>query len=115
MEAFLVSESGATPVPVADLPVLLQDPSAVVWVNIRRCDDQTALTLSETFGFNDIAIRDCMERNHISKLQVYDDHVFSVLPAPEIGPRARALRGNRRAGTPTDARPCRSRPRTLPE
>jgi len=96
MEAFLVSESGATPEPVADLPVLLQDPSAVVWVNIRRCDDQTALTLSETFGFNDIAIRDCMERNHISKLQVYDDHVFSVLPAPEIGPRARALRGNRR-------------------
>jgi Mg2+ and Co2+ transporter CorA len=43
------------------------------------------MVLSETFGFHDIAIRDCLERNHISKLHVYDDHVFTVLHAPEIG------------------------------
>ena len=43
------------------------------------------MVLSETFGFHDIAIRDCLERNHMSKLHVYDDHVFTVLHAPEIG------------------------------
>jgi magnesium transporter len=37
------------------------------------------------FGFHHIAVRDCVERNHVSKIHVYDDHVFTVLHAPEIG------------------------------
>ena len=45
------------------------------------------MVLSETFGFHDIAIRDCLERNHMSKIHVYDDHVFTVLHAPQIGSR----------------------------
>ena len=85
MDAYLVSESGAKPVPVQDLPLLLLDPTVVVWVDIPRCDGTAARVLSEIFGFHDIAVRDCMERNHISKLHVYDDHVFTVLHAPEIG------------------------------
>jgi len=39
------------------------------------------------FGFHEIAVRDCTERNHVSKLHVYTDHVFTVLHAPEIGVR----------------------------
>jgi Mg2+ and Co2+ transporter CorA len=72
-------------VPVQELGGLLRQPDALVWVDIPRCDGKTAMVLSETFGFHDIAIRDCLERNHISKLHVYDDHVFTVLHAPEIG------------------------------
>ena len=48
---------------------------------------RTAMVLSETFGFHDIAIRDCLDRNHMSKIHVYDHHVFTVLHAPEIGSR----------------------------
>ena len=35
MDAYLVSESGAKPVPVQDLPLLLLDPTVVVWVDIQ--------------------------------------------------------------------------------
>ncbi len=30
-------------------------------------------------------MRDCVERNHISKIHFYDDHVFTVVHAPELG------------------------------
>ena len=82
---YVVSGFGIKPCPVEDLEDLLAQPDALVWVDIPRCDGRTAMVLSETFGFHDIAIRDCLERNHISKLHVYDDHVFTVLHAPEIG------------------------------
>jgi Mg2+ and Co2+ transporter CorA len=41
--------------------------------------------LSEEFRFHEIAVRDCVERNHVSKIHVYDDHMFTVLHAPEVG------------------------------
>ena len=49
---------------------------------MRRADRNGAVG---NLGFHDIAIRDCLERNHMSKIHVYDDHVFTVLHAPEIG------------------------------
>jgi magnesium transporter len=85
MDVYVVSGFGVKPVPVEELGDLLAQPDVLVWVDIPRCDGKTAMVLSETFGFHDIAIRDCLERNHISKLHVYDDHVFTVLHAPEIG------------------------------
>jgi magnesium transporter len=85
MDVYLVSEFGVKPSPVEDLGDLLRLPDVLIWVDIPRCDGRTAMVLSETFGFHDIAIRDCLERNHMSKLHVYDDHVFTVLHAPEIG------------------------------
>ena len=87
IDVYLVTDSGAKTVSVEELPELLQDRDALVWVDIPRCDPMVATTLSEIFGFHDIAVRDCVERNHISKLHVYDDHVFTVLHAPQIGPR----------------------------
>ena len=87
VETYLVTDSGVKPFPAEELEDQLRRPDAVIWVDIPRCDGRTALTLSETFGFHDIAIRDCLERNHMSKLHVYDDHVFTVLHAPQIGSR----------------------------
>ena len=85
VQTYLVTDSGVKPFPAEELEDQLRRPDAVIWVDIPRCDGRTALTLSETFGFHDIAIRDCLERNHMSKLHVYDDHVFTVLHAPQIG------------------------------
>lgn len=42
----------------------------LLWVDIRRREGRAATALSETFGFHDIAIRDCLARNHISELHV---------------------------------------------
>jgi len=82
MDVYVVSGFGVKQVPVEELGGLLRQPDALVWVDIPRCDGKTAMVLSETFGFHDIAIRDCLERNHISKLHVYDDHVFTVPARP---------------------------------
>ncbi len=56
--------SGPKPVPVEDLMVLLADPATLIWVDIPRCDIRATVTLSETFGFHDIAIRDCVAQPH---------------------------------------------------
>ena len=37
------------------------------------------------FGFHQIAVRDCVERNHVSKVHIYPEYVFSVLHAPKVG------------------------------
>ena len=87
MEVYLITETGVTPCAVEDLDGLLRRPDVLIWVDIPQCDGRTAMVLSQTFGFHDIALRDCLERNHISKIHVYDDHVFTVLHAPEIGSR----------------------------
>ena len=70
-----------------DLPRLLKDPDALVWVDIPVCDQQALDVLSGVFGFHPIAVRDCVERNHVSKVHIYPDYVFSVLHAPRIGKR----------------------------
>jgi len=43
--------------------------------------------LSGVFEFHPIAVRDCVERNHVSKVHIYPDYVFSVLHAPKVGKR----------------------------
>ena len=86
MDVYLVSEFGAKPVPVEDLPVLLLDPTALVWVDIPRCDAHAALTLAETFGFHDIAIRDCVSAT-TSASCTCTTTTSSRFAAPETGPQ----------------------------
>lgn len=66
---------------------MLDQPDTVVWVDIPICDTDAVDVLQGVFGFHRIAVRDCVERNHVSKAHVYPDHVFSVLHAPEVGQR----------------------------
>ena len=70
-----------------ELGVLLADPDCLVWVDITGCGQAAQRLLVDVFHFHPIAIHDCVERNHMAKLHVYDDHVFTVLHAPEIGTR----------------------------
>jgi Mg2+ and Co2+ transporter CorA len=70
-----------------ELPVLLKREDALVWVDIPVCDPSAGQVLSEVFGFHSIAVRDCVERNHVSKFHVYADYVFMVLHAPHVGRR----------------------------
>jgi magnesium transporter len=87
MNVLLVSDWGVERYDVEDLPRLLKDPDAVIWVDIPVCDKLAADVLSGVFGFDRIAVRECVERNHVSKVHVYDDHVFTVLHAPLVGKR----------------------------
>lgn len=67
--------------------MLLKREDALVWVDIPVCDAGAGQVLSDVFGFHSFAVRDCVERNHVSKFHVYADHVFAVLHAPQVGRR----------------------------
>ena len=81
----LVSEKGVEQHPVEGLEALLHREDGFVWVDIPNCDEEAVRVLSQVFDFHPLAIRDCVERNHVGKVHVYPDHVFIVLHAPELG------------------------------
>ncbi len=83
----VITAQQVTSHPVDELTALLADPGNLVWVDIASCDAAALACLSEVFRFHSIAVHDCVHRNHMAKLHVYDDHVFSVVHAPEIGSR----------------------------
>jgi len=83
----VICDSGVERHDPADLPKLLARENAVVWVDMPSCDDLAVKTLLNVFGCHRIAVRDCIDRNHVSKVHVYPDHVFTVLHAPEVGLR----------------------------
>jgi Mg2+ and Co2+ transporter CorA len=87
MDVLLVCESGLERHEIEELPRLLERRDAVVWVDIPVCDQQAVNVLTGVFGFHPIAVRDCVERNHVSKVHIYPDYVFSVLHAPKVGKR----------------------------
>jgi magnesium transporter len=85
MNVYLISEDGVERHSAGELEQLIDKPDALIWVDIPLCGGPDTAVLSEVFGFHEIAIRDCVQRNHVSKIHVYDDHVFTVLHAPEVG------------------------------
>jgi magnesium transporter len=87
MDVQLISDAGVERHDVQDLPRLLERQDAIVWVDIPFCDELASDVLLRVFGFHRIAVRECMERNHVSKVFVYRDHVFTVLHAPKVGRR----------------------------
>jgi len=87
MDVLLVCEAGVERHEVEELPRLLERRDAVVWVDIPVCDQHAVNVLSGVFGFHAIAVRDCVERNHVSKVHIYPECVFSVLHTPKVGKR----------------------------
>ena len=85
MDVYSITDAGVEQRSAEELKVLLDQPDALIWVDMPICLANDAAVLSDVFGFHELAVRDCVERNHISKLHFYDDHVFTVLHAPEMG------------------------------
>ena len=82
MDVYSITDAGVEQRSAEELKVLLDQPDALIWVDMPICLVNDAAVLSDVFGFHELAVRDCVERNHISKLHFYDDHVFTVLHAP---------------------------------
>jgi magnesium transporter len=85
MDVYSITDAGVERHAAGELKVLLEQQEALIWVDLPICLTQDAAVLSDLFGFHELAIRDCVERNHISKIHFYADHVFTVLHAPELG------------------------------
>ncbi len=85
MEVRFVSPAGVESCDAADLPALLARTDGLVWVDIPEWNDEAEQTLTTTFGFHRLAIRDSANRNQVPKIHRYDDHLFLVLHAPQPG------------------------------
>jgi magnesium transporter len=83
MDVRLVTAVGVEQRRVEELETLLRSDDGLVWVDIPVCDEQAIRVLSRVFGFHPLAIRDCVERNHVPKVHAYSDHLFVVLHAPQ--------------------------------
>ena len=87
MDVLVISDGETVAHDPDELPVLLKREDALIWVDVPVGDPLAAQVLSEVFGFHSIAVRDCVERNHVSKFHVYADYVFVALHAPHVGRR----------------------------
>src|SRR6266567_849528 len=85
MDVRLVTAVGVEQRPVEELETLLRRDDGLVCVDIPACNEQATRVLSQVFGFHPLAIRDCVERNHVPKVHAYPDHLFVILHAPERG------------------------------
>jgi magnesium transporter len=86
MEVYAVRQDGLSRRSPSEVPALLAAPDVTVWIDIAQCDAAAMEQLHAWFPFHSLALRDCVERNHIAKFHLYDDHVFTVLHAPKPGP-----------------------------
>ncbi|HET9556189.1 MAG TPA: magnesium transporter CorA family protein [Actinomycetota bacterium] len=85
MDVHLITDAGVSQRTLEDLPELLQRREGLVWVDVPRVNRETAQVLAEVFEFHPLAIQDCENRNHVPKVHVYPDHVFTALHSPELG------------------------------
>ncbi|HEY5882231.1 MAG TPA: magnesium transporter CorA family protein [Nakamurella sp.] len=85
VELRFITTEGVTDHRIGDLPALLARTDGVLWLDIPSWDEHSERVLSEDFAFHPLAIRDCAQRNQVPKVQVYPDHLFLVLHAPQAG------------------------------
>jgi magnesium transporter len=71
-----------TEVSLEDLPRHLADPRSFIWCDIASTeggqDGPYGRLLRETFGFDELTIEDCFTKNHLPKVDIYDDYLFAA-------------------------------------
>ncbi len=85
MDVRFVTAAGVADHPRAALADLLGRSDGFVWVDVPVLDASSEDALASTFGFHDLTLRACRERNHVPATHAYPDYVFLVLHAPETG------------------------------
>jgi len=80
-----IDSAGAGERDLAELEALRTRNDGFLWLDIFQWSQEAEMILTENFHFHPMAIAKSKERNHIPRLHVYPDHVFTVVHAPEIG------------------------------
>jgi magnesium transporter len=82
VDVLVLRSSGGLPTEVSleELPRHLADPSSLIWCNIASTEGGQegpyGRLLREIFGFDELTIEDCFTRNHLPKVDIYDDYLF---------------------------------------
>jgi magnesium transporter len=85
MHVRFISPAGVEACDATELSDLLGRTDGLVWVDVPVWDEEAERTLTTTFGFHPLAVRDSANRNQVPKIHRYDDHLFLVLHAPQRG------------------------------
>ena len=80
-----MAPSGLEEHAAADLPALLAREDGFVWVDVPAFDADAERVLAGAFGFHELTLRACRERNHVPAVHAYPDYAFVVLHAPAAG------------------------------
>ena len=80
-----IDSAGAGERDLAELEALRTRNDGFLWLDIFQWSHEAETILTEKFHFHPMAIAKSKERNHVPRLHVYPDHVFTVVHAPEIG------------------------------
>lgn len=73
-----VAEEGFDPARISDL---LEEPGAVVWLDLEEPSEQELAMLQEEFSLHPLAIEDAVHRNQRTKVETYKGYVFLVIHA----------------------------------
>ena len=95
MDVRFVSAGGVELWDVSQLPTLLARTDGLVWVDVPVWDEQAEQTLSTTFGFHPLAVRDSAYRNQVPNSSLHRPSVPGAARAAARRRRPRALRRTR--------------------
>ena len=63
----------------ADLPELLKDESAVIWVDMESPTEADEQVLIDVFRFHPLTVEDCRENRHYPKIEEFDSYIYFIV------------------------------------
>ena len=69
-------EENLTP---ADLPELLKDQSAVIWVDMETPTEADEQVLLDVFHFHPLTVEDCRENRHYPKVEEFEGYLYFIV------------------------------------
>jgi magnesium transporter len=82
VDVLVLESSSGLPTAVSreELPRHLADPRSLIWCDIASTeggqDGPYGRLLREIFGFDELTLEDCFTKNHLPKVDIYDDYLF---------------------------------------
>ncbi len=65
----------------------------LTWIDVEDPDTDTLLALKEKHGFHELDIEDCLSENQRSKVDEYDNYIFTILHIPFYDKRRQRIIG----------------------
>src|SRR5215208_7281134 len=64
---------------VKDLPELLKDQSAVIWVDMESPTEADERVLLDVFRFHPLTVEDCRENRHYPKIEEFEGYIYFIV------------------------------------
>ncbi|MEV6631307.1 magnesium transporter CorA family protein [Actinoplanes sp. NPDC051470] len=81
-----LTADGAEEHSIADVAALLMREEVLIWVDIPECSDEAVALLTDVLELHPLAVRDCLQRNRVPRVRIYQHQQLLILHGPERGP-----------------------------